>query len=107
MIQVGDKFKVHWTGHETCYEGRVYRTKGFLENCTCGKPFYVTGKPEKPRRPHLHIRADLIEAPFAYMVGEKDFWFGPLDMETLHDIEKPDEYWLEIIRKEGDQLSLF
>ena len=107
MIQVGDKFKVHWKGHESCYIGRLYQVVGFCENCTCGVPFYITGKPEKPRRPHTHIRAKLIEAPSAYMIGESGFTFGPLDMDTLNDIDTPEEYWLEIIRKKGDQLNLF
>ena len=107
MIQIGDKFKVRWVGHDECYEGRLYQVTGFLEGCTCGKSPVITGKPEVPRRPHLHVRARLIEAPAKYMTGENGFLFGPLDSETLHDIDNPDESWIEVLRQKGDQLSLF
>lgn len=107
MIQIGDKFRVHWLGHEECYKGRIYQVTGFREGCTCGKPGFVTGKPEIPRRPHLHVRAKLIESPAKYMIGENDFLFGPLDIDTLHDIEDPEKSWIEIVRQKGDQLSLF
>ena len=107
MIQIGDKFRNHWVGHEECYEGRIYQVTGFLEGCTCGKPTFLTGKQESPRRPHLHVRAKLIEAPAKYMVGENGFVFGPFDVETLRDIDAPDESWIEIVRQKGDQLSLF
>ena len=107
MIQIGDKFKNHWIGHEACYEGCLYQVTGFLENCTCGKPTFLTGKPECPRRPHLHVRAKLIEAPAKYVIDKNGFCFGPLDPETLHNIEDPDKSWIEIVRQKGDQLSLF
>lgn len=80
---------------------------GFYEGCTCGKPGFITGKPEVSRRPHLHVRAKLIESPFQYMIGENGFLFGPLDIGTLHDIEEPEKSWIEIVREKGDQLSLF
>nr|DAS67696.1 MAG TPA: hypothetical protein [Caudoviricetes sp.] len=41
------------------------------------------------------------------MVGENGFVFGPFDVETLRDIDAPDESWIEIVRQKGDQLSLF
>lgn len=107
MIHIGDKFRVHWVGYEKCYAGRLYQVSGFSEGCTCAKPYFVTGKPEVPRRPHLHVSARLVEAPAKYMVGEGGFSFGPLDIDTLRDIENPDEYWIEIVRQGGDQLSLF
>ena len=107
MIQIGDKFKVRWVGHDECYKDRLYQVTSFFEGCTCGKPAYITGKPELPRRPHLHVRAKLIEAPAKYMVGENGFVFGPFDVETLHDIDAPDESWIEIVWQKGDQLSLF
>nr|DAN40381.1 MAG TPA: hypothetical protein [Bacteriophage sp.] len=107
MIQIGDKFKVRWVGHDECYKDRLYQVTSFLEGCTCGKPAYITSKPELPRRPHLHVRAKLIDAPAKYMVGENGFVFGPFDVETLRDIDAPDESWIEIVRQKGDQLSLF
>lgn len=107
MIQIGDKFKVRWVGHDECYKDRLYQVTSFLEGCTCGKPAFLTGKQESPRRPHLHVRAKLIEAPAKYMVGENGFVFGPFDVETLRDIDAPDESWIEIVRQKGDQLSLF
>ncbi|MFB9897838.1 hypothetical protein [Hallella seregens] len=107
MIQIGDKFNVRWVGHDECYKGRLYQVTSFLEDCTCGKPAVITGKPEEPRRPHLHVRAKLIEAPAKYMIGECGFVFGALDSETLHDIEDSDEFWIEIVRQKGDQLNLF
>ena len=33
MIAVGSKFIVHWKGHESCYEGRVYQVKSIYKNC--------------------------------------------------------------------------
>ena len=107
MIQIGDKFKVRWVGHDECYKDRLYQVTSFLEGCTCGKPAFLTGKQESPRRPHLHVRAKLIEAPAKYMVGENGFVFGPFDVETLRDIDAPDESWIEIVWQKGDQLSLF
>lgn len=107
MIQIDDKFKVRWVGHDECYKDRLYLVTSFLEGCTCGKSAYITGKPELPRRPHLHVRAKLIDAPVKYMIGEGGFVFGPLDPETLHDIDVPDESWIEIVRQKGDQLNLF
>lgn len=107
MIQIGDKFKVRWVGHDECYKDRLYQVTSFLEGCTCGKPAFLTGRQESPRRPHLHVRAKLIEAPAKYMVGENGFVFGPFDVETLRDIDAPDESWIEIVRQKGDQLSLF
>lgn len=106
MIHIGDKFKVHWVGHESSYEDKVYQVTSSHADCTCGKPFYFTGKPEVPRRPHIHIVAKLIEAPSPGMIGEKDFWFGPLDEETLRYIDDPNE-WLELVHRRGDQLYLF
>lgn len=107
MIQIGDKFKVRWIGHDECYKGRVYQVTSFLEGCTCGKPAFITGKPEEPRCPHLHVQAKMIESPDKYMIGEQGLLFGPLDSETLHDIDVPNEFWIEIVRQKGDQLDLF
>ena len=106
MIYVGDKFKFHWTGHESSFEGRIYQVTSFIPGCTCGKYSYMTGRPEVPRRPHLHIIAKLIEAPRPEMIGEGNFWFGPLDEATLHDIEDHDNC-LELVQRSGDELSLF
>lgn len=100
MIQVGDKFTYHWVGHEECYRGRIYQVEGVYRNCTCGKP-------EVPRRSHIHIRAKLIKAPIKYMEGDKGFFFGPLDADTLRDIDDPDKLWVEIVYQKGDELSLF
>lgn len=107
MIQIGSKFIPHWVGHDECYKGRIYQVTGIYAGCTCGKPELVTGKPEQPRRPHLHVRSQLIAAPCKSMVGEKDFLFGPLDPVTLRDIDEPDKSWIEIVHQKGDQLSLF
>lgn len=106
MIHIGDKFKVHWVGHESSYVDKVYQVTSFIADCTCGKPFYYTGGPGVPRRMHIHIKATLIEAPRPEMIGEKNFWFGPLDEDTLRYIDDPNE-WLELVRRRGDQLSLF
>ena len=114
MIQVGDKFTCHWVGHEECYKGRIYQVEGVYRNCTCGKPEWLTGKPEwltgkpeMPRRSHIHIRAKLIKAPVKYMEGDKGFYFGPLDEDTLRDIDSPEKSWVEIVYQKGDELSLF
>ena len=107
MIKIGDKFRYHWVEHEECYKECLYQVIGLLDGCTCGKPTFITGKPEVSRRPHLHIRAKLIDAPVKSIIDKRDFWFGPLDSETLYDIEDPDKSWIEIVRQKGDQLSLF
>lgn len=107
MIQVGDKFTYHWVGHEECYKGRIYQVEGVYRNCTCGKPEWLTGRPEVSRRSHIHIRAKLIKAPIKYMEGDKGFYFGPLDADTLHDIDEPEKSWVEIVYQKGDELSIF
>lgn len=107
MIQVGDKFTYHWVGYEECHKGRIYQVEGVYRNCTCGKPEWLTGKPEAPRRSHIHIRAKLIKVPIKYMEGDKGFFFGPLDADTLRDIDEPDKSWVEIVYQKGDELSLF
>ena len=107
MIHIGDKFKRHWVGNESCYEGRLYQVTGVIDNCRCGRPSFLTGMPENPRREHVHVSAKLIEAPYKYMIGESGFSFGPLDPDTLHYIDNPEGEWIEIVRKPGDQLSLF
>ena len=33
-------------------------------------------------------------------------WFNDIDPQTLHSITNPN-FWLEIVRQPGDQLSLF
>ena len=105
MIRKGDKFKVHWAGH-TCYEGRIYQVTSIIHDFTCPNPnCFVNGKPEVPRRPHAHIRADLIKCPYPQM-EMRDFIFNGIDEETLIDIENS-TYHLEIVREKGDQLSLF
>ncbi|WP_232220153.1 hypothetical protein [Prevotella falsenii] len=82
MIQVGDKFVYHWIGHEELYKGRIYQVEGVYRNCTCGKPEWLTGKREVPRRPHIHVRAKLIKAPIKYMEGDTDF-------TSVHSTRKP------------------
>ena len=44
----------------------------------------------------------------AGMATEDDglHWFNDIDPQTLHSITSPD-FWLEIVRQPGDQLSLF
>jgi len=105
MIQVGDKFICHWKGHKECTEGRIYQAKNIIYDCKCPKPNFDNHLPDKQRKPHLHIVADLIECPYQYMIGGP-FYFHPIDEDTLENIQDEDEH-LEIIRRPGDQLSLF
>lgn len=106
MIRKGDKFKVHWKGHESCYMGRIYEVVSVIHDCLCANPnCFVNGIPEKPRKPHAHIRANMIECPHKGM-ERRDYGFNGIDEDTLIDIENPD-YHLEIVYKKGDQLSLF
>ena len=105
MIQVGDKFIEHWKGHEECCEGRVYQVKHITSDCTCSNYLNEINNYPKPREPHLHIVANLIECPYEYMKGGP-FYFNGIDEQTLVNIDDESEQ-LEIIRKPGDQLSLF
>lgn len=41
------------------------------------------------------------------MEGDKGFFFGPLDADTLRDIDDPEKSWVEIVYQKGDELSLF
>lgn len=41
------------------------------------------------------------------MEGDKGFYFGPLDEDTLRDIDSPEKSWVEIVYQKGDELSLF
>lgn len=107
MIHIGDKFKVHWLGHEQEYDGRIYRVTSVRSDCTCSLPSWVIGGPERPRRPHCHINAKLIRTSTKrYENNEHTYVFDGIDEETLCDIESP-AYLLQIIREPGDQLSLF
>lgn len=105
MIHPGDKFKVHWVGHETCYTGRLYQVVGVIDDCRCARPSWFTGLPETPRKRHCHISAKLIHTSLSSR-DEGLHGFNGIDPETLRDIENPD-FWLEIVRQQGDQLSLF
>ena len=79
MIHKGDKFKVHWVGHESNYVDRVYEVVGIVDDCHCSRPSWHDNG--------LH-------------------WFNDIDPQTLHSIINPN-FWLEIVRQPGDQLSLF
>ncbi len=105
MIHVGDKFKVHWVGHEPCYADRLYEVAAIIDDCHCPRPSWLTGQPETPRPAHCHISARLVCSP---LKGKDNglHWFNDIDPQTLHSILNPD-FWLEIVRKPGDQLSLF
>ena len=105
MIHKGDKFKVHWTGHESSYVGRLYEAVAIKDDCHCPRPSWLTGLPETPRAAHCHISARLISSPLA-VEDKRLHWFNGIDPKTLRDIENPD-FRLEIVRKPGDQLSLF
>lgn len=105
-IEKGMEFIVHWKGHEQSYTGKVYKIVSILRNCTCADPCcFINGLPESPRKPHLHIRADMIKCPFETDV-KKGFIFGGIDEETLIDIDDS-SYRIEIINNKGIQLSLF
>ena len=105
MIHKGDKFEVHWKGHEACYTGRLYKVVGVIDDCHCPRPSWLTGLPEAPRAAHCHISAKLIHSPLLSR-DEGLHHFNGIDPKTLRDIENPD-FWLEIVRQPGDQLSLF
>lgn len=106
MIAVGSKFIVHWKGHESCYEGRVYQVKSIYKNCTCAKPnYWYLGEEQVPRRSHIHLTAKMIECPYEGI--EKDgYSFGAMDEITLVDLEDP-TYRIEVISSAGCQLSIF
>ena len=107
MLHVGDKFKVHWAGHEQEYKGRIYRVRSVRSDCTCSLPSWLTGKPEKARKAHCHIESELIDGPIKkYEKYEGRYIFNGIDEKTLFDIERP-TFWIEIVREAGDQLSLF
>lgn len=105
MIHVGDKFRVHWIGHEECCEGRLYQVTSVISDCRCSPPEWLTAQAEVPQPPHCHIRADLIECPLKYF-EKHGYVFNNIDEDTLCNIRNPD-YRLEIVRQPGDQLSLF
>lgn len=104
-IEEGMEFIVHWKGHEQCYTDRVFRVVSILRDCTCAHPCcFVNGVPETPRKPHLHIRADMIKCPFE-VNDKKGFGFNGID-SNLVDIEDS-SFRIEIINNKGIQLSLF
>ena len=106
VIEVGMKFKIIWLGHESCYEGRIYKVQKILKDCTCTKPSWLfpDGNPP-PRRSHIHINAYMEECPYEG-VERKGYWFGCFDEKTLKNIDDPN-YWIEPIPSSGIQLSLF
>ena len=105
MIHKGDKFKVHWVGHESNYVDRVYEVVGIVDDCHCSRPSWLTGQPETPRAAHCHISARLVRSPLKWDSNGLH-WFNDIDPQTLHSIINPN-FWLEIVRETGDQLSLF
>lgn len=105
MIHKGDKFKVHWVEHETNYVDRLYEVVSVKDGCHCPRPSWLTGLPEKPRAAHCHISARLVRSPLKRH-DDGLHWFNDIDPQTLRSITSSD-FWLEIVREPGDQLSLF
>lgn len=109
MLYVGDKFKVHWIGHEACYEGRIWQVGSLICDCRCALPSFITDWNNEvatgPMPPHLHIRATIVEAPCSYTIGDYGI-FNYIDEDTLKDVRNP-TFWLEKVINPGDQLSLF
>lgn len=105
MIHKGDKFKVHWVEHETNYVDRLYEVVSVKDGCHCPRPSWLTGLPEKPRAAHCHISARLVRSPLKWY-EDGLHWFNDIDPQTLRSITSSD-FWLEIVREPGDQLSLF
>lgn len=106
MIAIGSKFIVHWKGHETCYDGRVYQVKTILRGCTCPKPnYWYLDEDPVPRKPHIHLTADMIECPHVG-IERGGYIFGGMDETTLIDLEDP-TYRLEVVSSAGCQLSIF
>ena len=107
MLHVGDKFKVHWAGHEQEYAGEIYEVLNVRSDCTCSMPSWLMGRPGIARRPHCHIGAKLIRCPIKrYENDGAVYAFDGIDEKTLCDIERP-TFRIEIVREAGDQLSLF
>ena len=106
MIAIGSKFIVHWKGHESSYEGRVYQVKSIHRNCTCPRPsWFVESKEPVPRKPHIHLTANMIKCPYEGI--ERDgYIFGAMDETTLIDLEDS-TYRLEVVSSAGCQLSFF
>lgn len=99
------KFRVIWPGHEECCEGRVYQIKSIYKDCTCPKPnYFINGEQPIPRKPHVHIKADLVDCPFE-MIYSSGFWFTVFE-DTLTDPENPD-HKIELIEVKEVQLTLF
>ncbi len=105
MIHKGDKFTVHWVGHESGYVDRIYEVVGIIDDCHCPRLSWLTGQPEPLRPIHCHISARLVHSPLK-MLDNGLHWFNDIDPQTLHSITSSD-FWLEIVRQPGDQLSLF
>lgn len=105
MIHKGDKFKVHWVEHETNYVDRLYEVVSVKDGCHCPRPSWLTGLPEEPRAAHCHISARLVRSPLKWH-EDGLHWFNDIDPQTLRSITSSD-FWLEIVREPGDQLSLF
>lgn len=98
---------MHWKGHEACYEGRIYKVKSVLRDCTC--PRYldsIEGREDRRRPPHLHIVVTIVESPRPGDCDRSNNWFSGIDPETLTDIDDPD-YRLEVVDNTGCQLDLF
>lgn len=105
-ITKGTVFKVHWKGHEECYRGREYKVVKLTRGCTCPNPnWFINGEKPIPRKPHLHIIANMVKCPFS-ISNSTNFMFGGYD-EDLKNINDPDNDYLEIISQKGCQLSLF
>lgn len=106
-LVIGSRFRVHWKGHEACYEGRIYKVKSVLRDCTC--PSYldsIDGREDHRRPPHLHIVATIVESPRSGDCDRSNNWFNGIDPETLTDIGNQG-YRLEVVDNTGCQLDLF
>lgn len=113
IIVKGSKFKVHWKGHESCYQGRTFKVISIIKDCTCPDPNnFINGKADSPRQSHSHITAKLIEVPkgLEYMMegSTNKFWFNGYCDKTLKHIQDPNNDRIEIINSEIPlQLELF
>ncbi len=106
-IEVGMKFKVIWIGHESCYEGRIYKAKKIYKDCMCTKPLWLfPDRNPPPRQKHIHILADMIECPYEG-IDKKDYLFGCFDENTLKDVDDPNNRWIVPMPSAGIQLTLF
>lgn len=107
QLVIGSKFRVCWEGHETCYEGRIYKVKSVLRNCTCASyQDSLNGHEDRKRRPHLHVVATIVESLRPADCDGHDNWFSGIDPETLIDVSDP-SFRLEIVDNAGCQMELF